>query len=74
MQKTTTINKKKYCYFCHNNVDFIDFKDTQTIQRFTSSYAKIVPKKRSGVCSSHQRKLETAIKRARFMALLPYTK
>jgi len=54
------------------------FKDsqvlTQTIQRFTSSYAKIVPKKRSGVCSAHQRKLETAIKRARFMALLPYTK
>ncbi len=74
MIKTTLDNKKKYCHFCHKNLDFIDFKDTQTIQRFTSSYAKIVPKKRSGVCSRHQRKLGIAIKRARFMGLLPYTK
>lgn len=70
----TTINKKKYCYFCHKDIDYIDFRDIQLLQKFISSYAKIVPKKRNGVCSKHQRKLSQAIKRARFMALLPYTK
>lgn len=62
----------KYCYFCVNNIDHIDYKDWQLIKRFTSSYGKIVPKRRSGACSKHQRKLATAIKRARYMALLPY--
>ena len=68
------LNKKKYCYFCFKKADYIDFKDTQILQRFISSYSKIVPKKRSGICSKHQRKLSQAIKRARFMGLLPYTK
>lgn len=62
----------KYCYFCVNNIEYVDFKDWQLIKRFTSSYGKIVPKRRSGVCSKHQRKLAVAIKRARYMALLPY--
>jgi len=60
------------CYFCVNNVDDIDYKDTQLLRRFISSYAKIVPRKRSGVCAKHQRKLAKAIKRARIMALLPF--
>ncbi len=63
---------KKYCFFCVNAISSIDYKNTQMLQRFTSSYAKIVPKRRSGVCSKHQRKLSLAIKRARFLALLPY--
>jgi len=62
----------KYCHFCVNNVSHIDYKNWQQLKRFTSSYGKIVPKRRSGVCSKHQRKLAEAIKRARFMALLPY--
>ncbi|MCD4760962.1 30S ribosomal protein S18 [bacterium] len=62
----------KYCYFCVNNVAHIDYKNWQQLKRFTSSYGKIVPKRRSGACSKHQRKLAAAIKRARFMALLPY--
>lgn len=69
-----TIKKKKYCYLCHKKVEYLDYRDIQLIQRFISSYGKIVPRKRNGVCSKHQRKLSTAIKRARFMALLPYTK
>ena len=62
----------KYCYFCVNNIDYIDYKNWQQLKKFTSSYGKIVPKRRSGACSSHQRELSQAIKRARFMAFLPY--
>jgi small subunit ribosomal protein S18 len=54
------------------NVKTIDYKDTDTLRRYLSSFGKIVPRKRSGVCQWHQRKLANAIKRARFMGLLPY--
>ncbi|OGL87460.1 30S ribosomal protein S18 [Candidatus Uhrbacteria bacterium RIFCSPLOWO2_02_FULL_48_12] len=64
--------KDRYCHFCVNAIQELDYKDVNTLRRFTSSYAKIVPKRRSGVCSKHQRKLAQAIKRARFMALLPF--
>lgn len=66
------IQKDRYCYFCVNNVKDIDYKDQQILRRFISSYSKIVPRKRSGVCSKHQRKLAEAIKRARIMAILPF--
>lgn len=72
MIKTITV-KPKNCHFCVNNNQGIDYKDVQTLRRFLSSYNKIVPTRRSGVCSFHQRKLALAIKRARIMALLPYT-
>jgi small subunit ribosomal protein S18 len=60
------------CYFCIKNVKSIEYKDTLTLRRYISSYGKIVPRRRSGVCSSHQRKLSRAIKRARVLALLPF--
>lgn len=66
------VPKDRYCHFCVNAIQDIDYKDVNTLRRFTSSYAKIVPKRRSGVCSKHQRKLAEAIKRARIMALLPF--
>jgi small subunit ribosomal protein S18 len=62
----------KACAFCVNNVNAIDYKDTATLRRYLSSYAKIVPRRRSGVCAFHQRKLARAVKRARLLALLPY--
>lgn len=62
----------RYCYFCVNSLDKLDYKHVQLLRRFTSSYSKIVPRKRSGVCAKHQRKLAEAIKRARIMALLPF--
>lgn len=65
--------QEKSCYFCENNIKEIDYKDIRTLQRFINSYKKILPRKRTGVCSWHQRKLSTAIKRARIMALLPFT-
>lgn len=64
--------KTRQCYFCYNNIKFIDYKDTQMLRRFLSSFAKIVPRKRSSVCMSHQRELANAIKRARVMALVPF--
>lgn len=64
--------KPKACYFSVNNVKHIDYKDTDTLRRYLSSFGKIVPRKRSGVCAWHQRKLAQAIKRARYMGLLPY--
>lgn len=74
LTKSSVEKKDKYCHFCNKKIEYIDYKDIQLLQRFISSYSKIVPRKRSGVCAKHQRKLAQAIKRARFMALLPYTK
>ena len=72
------MNKKKAadksCYFCVNMYDEIDYKDPQLLRRFMSSYAKIAPTRRSGLCSKHQRKLALAIKRARTMAIVPFTR
>ena len=62
----------RQCFFCQTNVKEINYKDTNTLRRYLSSFGKIVPRKRSGVCAWHQRKLANAIKRARYMALLPY--
>lgn len=67
------VKKEKTCYFCEANLKEIDYKDTRTLQRFVNVYKKILPRKRTGVCSWHQRKLSTAIKRSRIMALLPFT-
>lgn len=76
MKKTSPKNLlkpvKKRCFFCENNIDNIDYKDGQFLRRFLSSYVKILPKRRTGVCTKHQRKLAIAVKRARLMALLPF--
>ena len=73
MEKSKSpIEKPKVCYFCVNGLNDIDYKDGQLLRRFTSSQSKIVPKRRSGVCSHHQRKIAQAIKRARYMGILPY--
>lgn len=62
----------KACYFCINNTTDVDYKNVELLRRFTSSYGKIMPRRKSAICASHQRQLSEAIKRARFMALLPY--
>lgn len=58
------------CYFCKSNIKEIDFKESQVLRRFISGAGKIKPKKRTGICSSHQRKLARAIKRARYLGIL----
>lgn len=64
--------KKKVCIFCVDKVDFIDYKDSAKLRKFISERGKILPRRISGTCTKHQRELNTAIKRARQVALLPY--
>lgn len=66
------LKKKRICRFCEEKVDFIDFKDTKRLSRFTTEQGKIIPRRTSGTCAKHQRQLVTAIKRARELALIPY--
>jgi len=63
---------KKQCYFTQNGIKFIDYKDTEILKKFLNPHARIMSRKRTGVCSKNQRKLAMAIKRARFMGLLPF--
>ncbi|OGG40682.1 30S ribosomal protein S18 [Candidatus Jorgensenbacteria bacterium RIFCSPLOWO2_01_FULL_45_25b] len=62
----------RQCIFCSQNVQQIDFRDVQTLRKFTSSQAKIIDPRHTGICAKHQRALSLAVKRARFMALLPF--
>jgi len=61
------------CYFCQRNAKEIDFKDRGLLERFISELGKIKAKRKTGLCSKHQRKLSEAIKRARFLGLLSFT-
>lgn len=70
--RSMEIKRERQCYFCRANIQEIDYKDTQMLRRYLSSFGKIVPRRRSGVCAWHQRKLANAIKRARISALLPF--
>jgi small subunit ribosomal protein S18 len=60
------------CRFCRNGIKYVDYKDVDTLQKLLTNRGKIYSRKRSGNCASCQRKAKRAIKRARFMALLPY--
>lgn len=66
------IFKKKYCRFCLDKVDKIDYKDVARLKKFITEKGKILPSRITGNCASHQRQVAMAIKRARFIALLPY--
>ncbi len=61
------------CRFCRRSVRYVDYKDIETLQKLLTNRGKIYSRKRSGNCASCQRKVKRAIKRARYMALLPYT-
>ena len=63
---------KRPCRFCSDNADHIDYKDLERIGRYVTDRGKIIPSRLTGTCAWHQRALTRAIKRARFMALLPY--
>lgn len=65
--------KKKVCSFCVDKVTSIDYKEVPRIRRFTTERGKILPRRISGNCAKHQRQLTLAVKRARNMALLPFT-
>ncbi|MCG8607129.1 30S ribosomal protein S18 [bacterium] len=66
------LKKKKICRFCEDGVEFIDYKDDKKLIRFVTDQGKIIPRRTSGTCASHQRMLKTAIKRARHLAFIPF--
>lgn len=65
--------KKKVCSFCIDKVEDIDYKEVGKLRKFVSERGKILPRRISGNCAKHQRQLTTAVKRARHIALLPFT-
>jgi small subunit ribosomal protein S18 len=66
------VRRRKVCKFCVEKIDYIDFKDARLLGQFVPERGKILPRRISGVCAPHQRKLMEAIKIARNIALLPY--
>jgi small subunit ribosomal protein S18 len=62
----------KQCHFCTNNIKDIDYKNTEMLKRFTDPFSRIIPKTQTGMCAKHQRKLAEAVKRSRFLALIPF--
>jgi len=63
---------RKTCRFCENKIDYIDYKDEKALRRYLTERGKIVPRRITGTCAWHQRKLTVAIKRGRHLALLPF--
>lgn len=71
--KKQYFRRRKVCRFCVEKIDDINYKDTRMLNAFISERGKIVPRRISGVCAPHQRRLSEAVKQARNIALLPYT-
>lgn len=65
--------RRKYCQLCKEKAEFIDYKDTQMLRKYMTDRGKIKPRRVTGACVQHQRDIAIAIKRAREMALVPYT-
>ncbi len=62
----------RQCYFCTNNVKEIDYKNEEVLKKFLDPHSRLMKRSRTDLCAKHQRQLATAVKRARFMALLPF--
>jgi len=64
--------RKKVCRFCENKIEYIDFKDDRMLRRFVNERGKIIPRRISGNCARHQRRLTRSIKRARVLAIMAF--
>jgi small subunit ribosomal protein S18 len=71
-RKKFFVRRRKVCKFCAEKLEYVDWKDVKLLASFIPERGKILPRRISGTCALHQRKLQTAIKRARAIALLPY--
>ncbi|MDZ7611460.1 MAG: 30S ribosomal protein S18 [Candidatus Moranbacteria bacterium] len=65
-------NNSKSCYFCSNKINVVDYKDVILLRKHINTVGKLLPRKRTGVCSKHQRVVSKAVKRARIIGLLPF--
>ena len=72
-QRRPMFRRRKVCKFCADKIDDINYKDVKLLMPFVPERAKVLPRRISGTCAMHQRKLRTAIMRARQLALIPYT-
>jgi len=72
-KKRGGMRRKKVCQFCADKADGIDYKETDKLKKYITERGKILPKRITGTCAMHQRQVTRAIKRARIVALLPYT-
>ncbi|HDM78133.1 MAG TPA: 30S ribosomal protein S18 [Deltaproteobacteria bacterium] len=72
-RRRRVFHKRKICRFCADSSLKIDYKDPKTLRYFVTERGKIIPRRISGNCAKHQRQLSLAIKRARHIALMPYT-
>ena len=72
-QRRPMFRRRKVCKFCADKIDDINYKDVKLLMPFVPERAKILPRRLSGTCAMHQRKLRTALMRARQLALIPYT-
>jgi len=70
--KRFSVRRKRVCKFCAEKITYIDYKDGKLLSHFIPERGKIIPRRISGVCSTHQRRLALAIKRARHLAILPF--
>lgn len=68
------MSKDKNCYLCDNNIDQVDYKDVNLLQKFVTPQGKIRPPRKTSLCSFHQRTVAKAVKRARVIALLPFVR
>lgn len=66
--------RRKVCQFCARGIEQVDYKDVETLEKYINPVAKILPRRVSGTCAKHQRRVANAIKRARIVALLPFVK
>jgi small subunit ribosomal protein S18 len=66
--------RNKSCPFCESGIRYVNYKDEKTLLRLMTEQGKILPRRMTGMCARHQRHLQTAIKRARYLALVPYVK
>lgn len=65
--------RRKVCTFCTDKIEYIDYKDVNRLRRFVNERGKIMPRRMTGTCAKHQRELAIAVKRARQVALLPFS-
>ncbi len=72
-KKKQFYRRRKVCRFCADKVDYVDYKDVKLLQQYIVERAKILPRRISGTCAKHQRIVSQAIKRARHLAMLPFT-
>ena len=73
-KKAGLVFKKRFCRFCADKARVIDYKDAKMLESFIKERGKIISSRYSGNCARHQRRVAEEIKKARFLALLPYTK